>query len=179
MNWRTVERPGHFGKKREEFYKQYDESYGKGNWRIMWGWRDEVIPFDLACLAYEDAYYHDSLKRENLWKKLVSVAKEVYDYIPDDIKSGMDYSAQQGTATHLQDIAIRRVISRRGWRFTGSELVQIRSHAEYWGENLSPGKVQFHLPEVIVLPHLEKWWDYNSVEDFWQSNKILQIKENV
>ena len=67
---------------------------------------------------------------------------------------------------------------RRGYIFKGDKLVKLRSHAEYWGQNLSPGKVPFHLPESIVVPHLEKWWDYNSIEDFWQSNKVIQINED-
>ena len=35
MTWRTIKRPGHFGKKRDEFHRQYDEKFGKDNWRIM------------------------------------------------------------------------------------------------------------------------------------------------
>lgn len=177
MIWRIVERPGHFGKKRDKVYRQYDERFGKDNWRIMWQWNGETIPYIIACQLYEDGYYADSFRRENLWKELASVAKDVYDHQESDVQSGLDYLIQNGNATHLQDIAIRRVMLRRGYRFEGDKLVQIRSHAEYWGQNLSPGKVPFHLSELIVVPHLEKWWDYNSIEDFWQSNKILQVRE--
>ncbi|MFQ6010159.1 MAG: hypothetical protein ACE5J7_03520, partial [Candidatus Aenigmatarchaeota archaeon] len=62
-------------------------------------------------------------------------------------------------------------------KFQGKKLVQIRSHKSYWGKNLSPGRVPFHRPELIVEPHLEGWWDDNSVECFYQSNKILQIRK--
>lgn len=179
MNWRTVERPGHFGKKRDKFYRQYDEKFGKENWRIMWQWNGGTIPHIVACQLYEDGYYADSFKREGLWKELASVARDVYDHQESDVQSGLDYLIQTGNATHLQDIAIRRVILRRGYKFEGDKLVQIRSHAEYWGQNLSPGKVPFHLPELIVVPHLEKWWDYNSIEDFWQSNKVLQARDYI
>jgi len=65
---------------------------------------------------------------------------------------------------------------RRGWSFQGDKLVQIRKHSEYWGRNLSPGKVLFHLPQLIAVPHLVGWWDHNSIEDYYQSNKVLQIK---
>ncbi|MBI2047218.1 hypothetical protein HYT26_03585 [Candidatus Pacearchaeota archaeon] len=177
MAWRTFERPGYFGKKRDEFYRQYDEKLGKDNWRIMWQWNGDAIPYIVACQLYEDGYYADSFRREDLWKELASIAKDVYDHQESDTQSGLDYSVQNGNATHLQDIAIRRVMLRRGCIFEGDKLVQIRSHTEYWGQKLSPGKVPFHLPKLIAVPHLEKWWDYNSIEDFWQSNKILQVRE--
>jgi len=79
-------------------------------------------------------------------------------------------------ATHLQDIAIRRVVERRDWKFHGSELVQIRGDTTLWGSRLDPGKVPFHRPELIVSPPLVSWWNKNSIEDFYQSNKFLQVK---
>lgn len=177
MVWKTAERPGYFGKKRDKIYKSYNKKYGEGNWKIAWKWHDQIIDYLTACQIYEDGYYADSFKREGLWKELTSAAKNVYDYEEQDVESGLDYLIQKANATHLQDIAIRRVVLRRGWEFKGDKLIQIRSHSVYWGENLSPGRVPFQLPELIVTPHLNGWWDNSSIEDFWQSNKTLQIKE--
>jgi hypothetical protein len=177
MDWETIERPGYFGKKKNEIHSQYNSMYGKDKWRIMWQWNSGTIPFIAACQIYEDGYYADSFRREDLWKELSSVAYDVYDHEKSDVESGLDYLVQNGNATHLQDISVRRVFLRRGFRFEGDRLVQIRSHAEYFGEKLSPGKVQFHLPDLIIEPHLKNWWDYNSIEDFWQSNKVLQIRK--
>ncbi|MBR9691475.1 hypothetical protein GOV06_01690 [Candidatus Woesearchaeota archaeon] len=178
--WKTIERPGIFGKKKQEILSQYDEKYSHGNWRIVWRWGKEgelIIPFQEACQIYEDGYYHDSFKREGLWKDLILTAKDVYDQDKSDVESGLDYLVQKGAATHLQDISIRRVVMRRGWKFEGEELVQIRSHSKYWGENLSPGKVTFHRPEMIIKPHIcPKWCDDYSIECFYQDNKVLQIK---
>ncbi len=177
MAWRTIERPGHFGKRKGEIHKQNDEKYGKENWRIAWQGVNEIIPYLTACQIYEEGYYLDSFNREGLWKELMAVAKNVYDHQESDVESGLEYLVQKGAATHLQDIAIRRVVLRRGWRFEGDQLIQIRSHDQYWGKNLSPGKVPFHLPELIVVPSLQGWWEYNSIEDFYQSNKVLQVRE--
>lgn len=176
MEWRTVERQGYFGKRRDKFYGEFDEKYGIGNWRIAWQWGEEILPYELACQIYEDSYYEDSFRREDLWMKLTSKARDVYDIGESDIESGLDYLVQKGAANHLQDIAIRRVVMRRRWRFNGEELIQIRSHKNYWGR-LSPGRVPFHMPEMISVPHLKGWWDCNSTEDFYQSNKVLQVKE--
>ena len=177
MEWITIKRPGYFGNIKNEIYKNHNEEFGLENWRIAWELNGKTIPFEIACLIYEDGYYTDSFRREDLWKELTSVAKEVWDYSESDVESGLDYLIQNGPATHLQDISIRRVVLRRGMEFKGDKLIQIRSHVDYWGQNLSPGKVTFHLPQLIVNPHLEGWWDYNSIEDFYQSNKVLQIKE--
>jgi len=176
MEWEIVERPGFFGKKRDEIFRQYDEKFGKDNWRIAWQWNREIIPFIAACRVYEEGYYFDSFKRENLWIELAAAARDVYDHQESDVESGLDYLVQKGIATHLQDIAIRNVMSRREFKFKGDRLIQIRSHSEYWGQNLSPGKVPCHMSELIVVPHLKGWWDNNSVEDFYQSNKVLQKK---
>jgi len=182
MTWVTLGRPGYFGKKRDEIHEQYNQTHGKDNWRIMWRWGKEgqiILPFTQACMFYEDAYFIDSFKRETLWLELKVKAKEVYDYDQTDMASGLDYLIQKGPATHVQDIAIRNIFFRRGWAFEGQDILQIRRHETYWGSRLSPGKVPFHIPNMIVQPHLEKWWDYNSVEDFYQSNKIIQVKEKV
>ncbi len=178
MKWTTIERPGTFGKNRDTLYRQYDERFGKDNWRVIWQWNGEFLPHITACQLYEDGYYADSFRRESLWKELASVARNVYDIQESDVESGLDYLLQSGNATHLQDIAIRRVMLRRGYKFEGDQLVQIRSNKSYWGQVLSPGRVQFHLPDLILVPHLESWWDPNSVEDFWQSNKVLQVRED-
>ena len=173
----TIERPGYFGRKKDSLIKTYNDMYGLGNWRISWGWLDKVVDFHFACHLYEDGYYNDSFRREDLWEELIKEAFDVYDIDKLDVDSGFDYLHQKSKATHLQDIAIRRVVSRRGWKFAGNKLIQVRSHSTYWGKELSPGKVAFHLPEHIVEPRLEKWWDKNSIEDFYQSNKVLQIKD--
>lgn len=177
MIWKTTGRPGFSGKDKKKKHARWDEYYGKNNWRIAWTWNDHVITKELAYQLYEDGYYTDSFKREDLWKELIVTAKDVYDYDESDTESGLDYSIQKGPVTHLQDIAIRKVIQRRGWNFQGEKIVQVRRHEEYWGNLLSPGRVQFHLPDLIEIPHLEGWWDYNSIEDFYQSNKILQVKK--
>lgn len=178
--WKTVERPGFFGKKKAEKYKIYDDKYGEGNWRVMWKWNGLTISWLDACLLYEDAYFEDSKKREDLWMELISEAKDVYDHDKSDVKSGLDYLIQDGPATHIQDITIRRVVLlRRCWKFEGKKLIQIRSHSKYWGELLSPGRVRFHKPQHILDPPIEfdVWWNPNSVEDFYQRNKVLQVKK--
>jgi nicotinate-nucleotide adenylyltransferase len=108
---------------------------------------------------------------------LCATASDVYDIQPSNVESGLDYHKQECTATHLQDIAVRRVLVRLGRSFKGDHLVQIRGH-ESEGYRLNPGKVPFHEPESIIEPTFApgRWWDAHSVEDFWQSNKVLEVR---
>lgn len=176
--WKTVKRPGQLGKRGKELSKEWDLVYGPGNWRIAWVWNNGVITRKEAYQIYEDGYYHDSFRREVLWQDLTTEAKDVYDIEERDVESGLNYFIQKGPAVHLQDIAIRRVFLRRGWEFKGENLVQIRSRRGYYGDLLSPGVVSFHLPKMITEPPLgNSWWKNNSIEDFYQRQKVLQVKK--
>jgi hypothetical protein len=177
MEWIDVGRPGIFADKKSEIFKGYDDMYGKGNWRIMHKFGNDYLDFLSVCGLYEEAYLADSFRRPELWDELRKSASNVYDLDESDVFSGLDYLIQNNVATHLQDIVIRNVFVRRGWKFEGDRLYQIRSKAEPFGVKLSPGRVPFHKPEMIIGPHMTDWWDYNSVEDFYQSNKVLQIRK--
>jgi len=177
MNWKTIERPGPFGDKKSQILKEYDLNYGKNNWRIVHKYNDLFLSFIQTCKVFEEAYFQDSFRRPGLWKELRQNARDVYDISESDIKSGLDYSIQNNVATHIQDIAIRNVFARRKWVFVGEEYFQIRSNSKPFGFELTPGKVLFHEPWTIVNPSIKGWWDKNSVEDFYQSNKYLQIIE--
>ncbi len=177
MNWITIERPGVFGHKKDKILSSYDSEFGKNNWRLVHIYDHRFIPFSETCNLFEEAYFQDSFRREDLWVNLRKEASEVYDINHSDINSGLDYLVQNNTGTHIQDIAIRNVFLRKGWDFEGSELIQIRGNAKPFGIKLTPGRVPFHQPLEIVIPHLEGWWDKNSVEDFYQSNKVLQIRD--
>lgn len=176
MEWREVDRPGFFGKERDKKIKEFNEIYGDGNWKLAHKFNGKILDFLDACAIYERAYFVDSFQREDLWKKLVQTASEVYDHHPSNINSGFDYTKQEREATHLQDISIRKVVFERGWKFEGKEPIQIRSHNTFWGRCLSPGKVLFHVPQEIIRPSIESWWDRNTIEDFWQNNKYLYVK---
>ena len=179
MVWENVERPGQTGFRKQEILAERNEKYGEGNWRIFWRWNEIYLDKLTAFHICEDAYFNDSLQRPDVWKRLLDEAKDVYDVKPEEVDSGTDYGVQLGY-TRFHDICIRRVLMRRGWRFHGREIVQIRYDKEspnWYSENFDPGKVRFHMPELIVKPSLESWWDEDSVEDFYQSNKVLQAKK--
>jgi hypothetical protein len=169
VHWETVGRPGHAGKERAERRRAYDELYGPGRWRITWELGDPTV-------LYEDAYFAYLSQRADLLERLLADAREVYDDAESNVDSGLDYSRQETNQTHLQDIAIRRCLVRLGRVFRGQDLIQIRRSSTHpVGAALSPTNVPFHRPDLIVQPPLAGWWTPGSVEDFYQSNKLLQI----
>lgn len=177
--WTTIKRPGYFGKHRDELYQQYNKTYGKNNWRIAWMVNGKVFSKEETLLLYEDSYYIFLKKHPKILQQLISEAKNVYDDAVSNIKSGLDYFKQETNRTHYQDIAIRRCVLRLGLKFKGKKLIQIR---DYKGKHplslkLSPGRIPFHFPKLIKKPELTGWWQPGSLESFYQSNKILQVKK--
>ncbi|PIN68735.1 hypothetical protein COV93_08270 [Candidatus Woesearchaeota archaeon CG11_big_fil_rev_8_21_14_0_20_43_8] len=175
MTWRTISRPGFFGKRRDEIKSGFDEKYGKDNWRRAYQWGREIIPREMAMQLYEDGYLMHFKRHLSVLEWLISTACDVYDNAESNVHSGLDYAAQENDSCHLQDISIRRCIVRLGRYFEGDHLVEIRSKSSE-GAHLSPGKVLFHMQEMIKKPGLESWWNPGMIEDFYQSNKLLQVK---
>lgn len=182
--WRNVERPGYFGKRRDLRHAQYDAEYGRGNWRLAWivpgypaGAPDLVYTFAQACkLFYEESYFQHFKQRPDD-VAFACEFTECMDNAPTNVHSGLDYMAQEASSTHIQDIALRNVLTKLGREFTGkrTELLVIRS-ADSNGYRFGPGNVPLYKPEIIKRPSLCPWWaNAGSVEDFWQSNKWLQV----
>lgn len=182
MVWRTIDRPGYFGTDKGKMVQEYTEKFGPGRWRIVHQYENKFLSFLETCELFEEAYFIDSVKREYLWANLRKDAREVYDFDESDIDSGLDYCVQNNVANHIQDIAIRNVFMRRGWEFEGDSLIQIRGNAKpfgpdgkKYGQLLSPYRVKFHEPQKIIKPFLEGMWGDDTVESFYQNNKVLQI----
>lgn len=179
MEWRDYMRPGQVTESNPNLINNYNSHFGKDNWRFIWKVEDKIINKNEAIQIYEEAYMFDSTKKESSWMQLLSVASEVYDNEPSDVLSIFNYDIQNSHVIHLQDIALRRVVHKRGWKFRGDDLIQISKPDTYWGERFSSGKMPFFKPEIIVTPSLTGAWEKNSIEDFYQSNKFLQHKWKV
>lgn len=177
--WNNVERPGYLGKHRDEKFKKWDAKYGKGNWRLGWEFGEAQLDFLGACRVYEDAYFEFLKNRPGVLEQLLNEARDIYDDELSNVDSGLDYTKQETARTHIQDIAIRNCLARMGLRFKGKELIRIRQEKgnHPLSMTLSPGWVPFHKPLLIALPSMApKWADPDSVEDFYQSNRYLQVR---
>lgn len=178
-NWITVATPGYLDANRDVRYKEWNDIYGEGNWRLVWMVNGFVVDFLGACALYEDGYYHFLKKNSAIVKRLIYSAHDIYDDDPSNVESRFDYNHQETERTHIQDIAIRRCMIRMGLWFMGENLIQIRSTGKdehSLGKMLSPGEVPFHRPDFITEFELKGWWKPKSVESFYQSNRLFQIR---
>lgn len=178
MTWINDHRPGYFGRQRDQKIKDLDEKFGKGLWRLAWV-AGVSLPFDEACVRfYERSYFHYLRGRKEDVDFICSFG-ECIDNAPTNIQSGCDYTKQEAFSTHIQDIAIRNVLKGLGRKFEGSKskILIIRS-SDSNGFRFGPGNIPFITPEQITQPSLvPKWGNAGSVEDFWQSNKWIQVFE--
>lgn len=182
--WRSVERPGYFGKRRDTIVMRYDVTYGADNWRLVWvlppfkNAPSVALTFEQACkVVYEESYMRYLQDRPDD----VDFICEFVDCIDNsatNVHSGLDYTAQESGSTHIQDIAVRNVLAKLGRSFTGkrTELLVIREPAST-GYRFGPGNVPLYRPELIIQPSkCPRWATPGSIEDFWQSNKHLQVR---
>lgn len=190
MNWEVVDRPGYFGTSRDEIHSRFDEEYGSGNWRIAWEWGDLIIQRPEAMQIYEDAYYEFFRSNGDTLRWIISTASDVYDTTPSNIEARFSYDVQETSNNHIHDVAVRRAVLRNGVWFFGDHLVHIRPEKE--GERLGPQMIPFHLSSMIYEGETKykgkerdflkdpPWWDKmgipNSVEKFYQQNKVLEVR---
>ncbi len=180
-NWETVERPGYLGKKRDEVQSGWDNQFGKGFWRIAYQFGEMIVPREMGIQIYEDGYYEFFKNNPLTLEWLISTASDIYDTAETNVHARFDYLNQETPNNHVHDVAIRRSIARLGKWFHGDHLMHVR-WKESEGFRVNPGVVPFHKPELIFTGDIKDygqkgfWWYPNTVEDFYQRNKVLQAK---
>lgn len=138
------------------------------------------LPFVTACRLYEESYFR-WLRLHPAELEFACTYGECIDNTPTNIQSGRDYSIQESYSTHIQDIAMRNALTRLDRKFEGptDKILIIRSK-DSEGYRFGPGNIPFAFPKTIVQPSkCPSWASSGSVEDFWQSNKWLQIKQKL
>lgn len=188
MNWDIVERPGYLGTNRDEIHARWNERFGQGNWRIAWQWGERIIERPDALQVYQRGYTEFLRTNPDLLEWLTQF-EDVFDTAPSNVQAGLSYDVQETSNNHIHDVAIRRaVILDLGLRFKGlKSLLHVRPNQA--GECLGPQRIPFHLPHMIYRGSIlykgqprnfttnPPWWITmdipNSVEEFYQQNKIL------
>lgn len=176
---RLIERPGYFGRRRDEKVAAYDSKYGKGKWRLCWLDGDgEAYEFRSACRYFYERSYFEYLKDRKDDVDFICSFGECIDNAPTNVDSGLDYSQQEAFSTHIQDIAIRNVLWLLGRKFEGpkDKILIIRS-ADSEGFRFGPGNVPFMNQAMIdtSLPTIcPSWANKGSVEHFWQHQKWVE-----
>jgi len=177
-NWKVAEMPTkRLGDKRDEVITQIDDEYGEGNWRFAWKHGANYLNFLEACAVYEKGYEEHFKEHPEKLDYLSKNASELYDTQESNVQSGGDYLKQEDSSTHLQDIAIRRIMAQQGIPFKGDHLIQIRGekkNPDDVGRLLTPFKVPFHEPDEVLTDKTKP-----TIEDFWQCNRVIQFCDDL
>jgi len=178
MGWKSLGRPGLLGRSRGRQRQRFDARFGAGNWRIRHVVAQRGV--DLCTIAdLVEATYECFLRAHaKVLAELTSQARDIYENATSNTRSGLDYAVQERRDLHVYDIALRRVLKRLGREFSGERLIRIAGR-DCDVPDLEPGKLPFHRPELIVQPALVGWWQPDSLECFWRSSKILEVKSVV
>lgn len=178
--WKLVERPGYFGKRRDQRINELNAEYGKGMWRLSWVYRDRTFSFIPACRYFYERSYFEWLSDNPKEVDFICAFAECFDNSPSNIGSGLDYSIQEAVSTHIQDIALRnvlRLLDRKFENTRGNQLLEIRSTSSN-GHKYGPGNIPLFAEarDFIDSPsRAPSWAQPGSVEDFWQSNKWIEV----
>ncbi len=182
--WKVVERPGYFGRRRDLKIASYNADHGEGKWKLAWyglsttSEGGDFKTFAQACKEFYETSYLLWFRSNMEEIDRICTYGECIDNAPSNVTSGLDYSKQESYSTHIQDIAVRNVLAALGRKFEGpaDKILVIRS-ADSTGFKYGPGNIPFYDPASILQPSkCPKWANEGSVEDFWQSNKVLLVE---
>lgn len=186
--WTTVERPGYFGKSREEQEKEWNQKYGKSGWRIAWETPEgEILTFDDIILEYILGYVEYFRQHPDEATYLTGNFSFGYDKELITREQAFDpYALYQkpGKANQFHHVAMNIALENiLHLPFQGKEPIKIRAGkpgtpVETWpaGWRWQPGLIPCVHPELIAeVDFPNRWWEKGSIEDLYQSDKVLRV----
>lgn len=174
LSWVTLGRLTLRSRQGSARLRSLDERFGAGGWRLRHQVGTELLDIPQAAAHVERSYRLWLQARPELTHWLCTTAREVIQFSSTNAQAGLDYSIQERKQEHIHDIALRRVLHDLGLQLRGTEVVQIGGRTPR-AQLLSPGVVAFHNPGLIMSPPARGWWQPDSVECFWQSNRVIQV----
>lgn len=188
--WVVVEKPGYLGSKKEQKFAEWDSKYSEGNWRLVWQTADgkrlffEDI-FDIYVQGYVE-YFKEHPGEADYLTQNYSFA---YDETLISKDQALDSSAlweKPGVSNQFHHAALNFALQEvLGIPFKGERPIQIRggkpgTPVETWpaGWKWHPGRIPCPNPDLIPknLTQERKWWEEGTIEDLYQSAKVLEIK---
>lgn len=195
VEWITVERPGYLGKRKDAEVARWDNQYGADNWRLVW----ELANGDI--LGYPEIFwkiyvpgYAKYFVSSTLWINGYSEARYLqrgfsYTYDKDLVTKEQAFDPlylynRPGFPNQFHHVALNIAIEYfMGMPFRGNTPLQVRegkpgTPIDTWpkGWKYSPGKIMTTRPDLTPETNIRGWWERGSIEEVYQTAKILQVK---
>lgn len=189
QEWITVDKPGFLGKEKDRLYSLWNEKYGFNSWRLMWILKNEEL-LDYSGIFWK-IYVPSYLKyfQLNLNEAIYLTQNYAYTYDKDLItkKQAFDPYAlynQPNRPNQFHNVALNIALEYYlCLPFQGENIIQIRegklnSPIETWptGWKWSPGRIPAARQDLVIDNEITGWWHKGSIEDVYQTSKVLQIK---
>ncbi len=191
--WLTLEHPGYLGKLKEEKYALWNEQFGDGNWRLAWELANgEVLDFErVFWMVYVAGYTHHF--RMNLDQANFLTQNYAFAYDKDKLSRPEAFNPyalyeKPNVSNQFHHVALNLALE---WflamPFQGRRPIQVREgkpgtalEKQPEGYQWSPGRIATTRPELIPAINLEGiWWQKGTIEDLYQTAKVLQIRNQV
>ncbi|NMB56876.1 hypothetical protein GYA19_02985 [Candidatus Beckwithbacteria bacterium] len=187
--WKDEKKPiGFFGKNRDKQYRNWDQEYGEGKWRIVWLLADgRILNFDDIFELYVESYEKYFKEHSDEALKIVQGYSYTYDKTPISFEEAFNPYAlldKPDIPNQFHHVAINIALAQRlGLKFKGLEPLQVRDgkadqSKENWPEGWQwgPGHIPVCDQSLIPMVELEGWWNEGSIEDLYQKAKTLQVQ---
>ncbi len=160
---------------RMDYFKRLDSIYGAGNWRIVWAVeKDGLVGHNELFGAYERSFL-EHLERN---PDIVELLKKKVGRTSRMLLCGSGVYHDESTHREMQDAALASAISSIGFSIGLADIERIRRDHSLAGlaGALSPAKVPFYDSSIILAPEAPGSWDRGSLESFYRSNMLLEVK---
>lgn len=187
--WRAVERPGYQGKRKDADIERWNREYGEDNWRLSWEIHEgETVGFEgifyriyvpgytrYFLLNPEDALfltnnYSFAYDKEMITREQAFAPHALYD--------------KPGHPNQFHNVALNIALQDYlGLSFKGDRPIQVREgkpgtpeseQPEGW--RWSPGRIPAVRSDSLPNGAIQGWWGAGSIEDVYQSAKVLQVR---
>ncbi|HUC38761.1 MAG TPA: hypothetical protein VL944_01375 [Candidatus Acidoferrum sp.] len=176
--WKVVGRAEYQDGNRAEFFKQWDSIYGKGDWRVAWGYSGRTVGFDELALIVSESYFKflsDHLDMVQKAKDLAARLAPSEGAAQEQLLRG-ERDAKDPGLRALQAAALRRTLAQDFALDIDEAKAEAICRSPELGRALSPSTVPFHEPgRIIINP---RGSEQDSIESFYRSNRVLEVERD-